>query len=250
MKYYYYDSIDSTNNELRRRLDSDTIPEEFTVISAARQTKGRGRTGHIWESGQDASIATSILLYPKELPDEAVAQITLPAAVAVCRALKEVCGIDAQIKWPNDVLFDFKKMCGILTERIGHSVIVGIGLNVLKNSYPDSLKDSAISIEEILHKDFFDSNISERLTKKIWEDFLELYDKLLHEKNLSFLQDEYQNRLIGTGKNILIIEPEKSFEARACGIDSFGKLIVETEDGQILAIDSGEVHVRGVDGYI
>ena len=109
----YYRTLDSTNNEAKKQAQIHC--PEGTVISAGRQTAGRGRRGHDWETPQDEAVATSMILYP-DIPPEHLPGLTLLAAVAVRRAISGLYGLEGQIKWPNDVVLKNKKICGILTE--------------------------------------------------------------------------------------------------------------------------------------
>lgn len=303
----YYKSIDSTNNEIKRRLASEEYLEEFTVISAGWQTAGRGRIGHEWSSPDGVSVATSMVVYPKGLPEERVPQVTILAAMAVAYAIEELYGLAVQIKWTNDILLSEKKVCGILTERIGGAVVVGIGVNVYPGSFPPELAERATCIAEELsrvgkvkksnginavEKDERNNGINaiekdkkksewnadktderfeketdggdglseigkneaalsrNELTRKIWEHFLVLYKKFLKQQDLFFLLKEYNTRLVNAGRIVRIMAPSGAYEARAIEMDENGKLVVEMADGNLAKIDSGEVHIRGRNGYV
>lgn len=269
--YIYYKSIDSTNNEIKRRLASGEYPDEFTVISAGWQTAGRGRIGHEWSSPEGVSVATSMVLYPRVLsgapkatewglseatdrmlPEERVPQVTILAAMAVAYAIEELYGLAVQIKWTNDILLSEKKVCGILTERIDGAVVVGIGVNVYPSSFPPELAERATCIvDELLWGGGNEIVLSRNeLTKKIWEHFLVLYEKFLKKQNLSFLLKEYNARLVNAGRIVRVMAPSGAYEAKAIEMDENGKLVVETADGKFVKIDSGEVHIRGRNGYV
>lgn len=306
--YIYLEVTDSTNNELKRRLSEGVVPEEYTVISAGTQTAGRGRSGHEWVSPAGVSISTSMICYPLEHleeedekgtadfretqaseeaasePEGAAEQddaalyegllpgLTIVAAVAVVRAIEGECHLPAQIKWPNDILIEKRKVCGILTERIESAVIVGIGLNVRRGSYPTSLLGRATCLEEeivIMNSRFRKADLwsleeSEEktgaepavpsnavLTERIWNGFRILYQQFLRERSLSFLLKEYNERLLNRDQRVRILDPAGQYEADALGMDEAGRLVVvlpETREKR--RIDSGEVQVRGVDGYV
>ena len=280
IQYIYQKSIDSTNNEIKRRLASGGRPEEYTVISAGTQTAGRGRIGHEWSSPADVSVATSMVLYPKVLSkksdevfprkpeedaksgsrsgaisEECVPQLTIVAAMAVAYAVEELYGLAAQIKWVNDILLSGKKICGILTERVDDAVVVGIGVNVYPGSFPPELAEQATCIADELEKQNGikkkDTAVSrKRLTEKIWQHFLALYEQFLQNRSLSFLLDEYNARLVNAGRMVRVMDPAGPYEAKALSMDENGRLVVETEAGGINRIDSGEVHVRGQNGYV
>ena len=182
MRHEYLESIDSTNNEIKRRAVAGET--EGLVISAGKQTAGRGRSGHQWEAPADISIATSLLLRPTVAIDH-LSSLTLVAAVAVRRAIEELYGIETWIKWPNDVIIHGKKVCGILTEMSASEgkaeyVVVGIGVNVHQTSFSEELADKAISVDMALkEQDPFGAKRGDckELTYRIWQEFALLYDR-------------------------------------------------------------------------
>ena len=276
--YIYLEVTDSTNNELKRRLRSGEIPRPFTVVSAGMQTAGRGRSGHEWVSPSGVSVSTSMIFYPgwmkeEALPETKIPGITILAAMAVAKTVESLFGLPAQIKWPNDILIAKRKICGILTERVGGAIIVGIGLNVRRGSYPDALSDRATSIEEELaaepgeraEEDFsglMDVGSKDTVShpelpgsitiiETIWNYFRELYEEFRQERSLSFLLEDYNRRLLNKNNLVRILDPQGHFEAKALGMDEAGRLVVvDTDTGQKSRIDSGEVQVRGLDGYV
>ncbi len=236
----YVNSTDSTNNECKRLEDKT----DGTLVIADAQTAGKGRLGRVWESPHGSGIWMSILLKP-DVSLESVSQITLVAGMAVCRAV----GIDAMIKWPNDVVIDGKKICGILTEmsaeieRINY-VICGIGINVNTPSFPEELQDKATSL--------FVETAKKHEREKIAADVLNEFEKLYNvfaEKGFSFLADEYRKMCVTLNKDVRVIYRNNELTGKAVDIDDSGNLIVETENGQI-TVHSGEVSVRGIYGYI
>ncbi len=236
----YVNSTDSTNNECKRLEDKT----DGTLVIADAQTAGKGRLGRVWESPHGSGIWMSILLKP-DVSLESVSQITLVTGMAVCRAV----GIDAMIKWPNDVVIDGKKICGILTEmsaeieRINY-VICGIGINVNTPSFPEELQDKATSL--------FVETAKKHEREKIAADVLNEFEKLYNvftEKGFSFLADEYRKMCVTLNKDVRVIHRNNELTGKAVDIDDSGNLIVETENGQI-TVHSGEVSVRGIYGYI
>lgn len=236
----YVNSTDSTNNECKRLEDKT----DGTLVIADAQTAGKGRLGRVWESPHGSGIWMSILLKP-DVSLESVSQITLVAGMAVCRAV----GIDAMIKWPNDVVIDGKKICGILTEmsaeieRINY-VICGIGINVNTPSFPEELQDKATSL--------FVETAKKHEREKIAADVLNEFEKLYNvftEKGFSFLADDYRKMCVTLNKDVRVIYRNNELTGKAVDIDDSGNLIVETENGQI-TVHSGEVSVRGIYGYI
>ena len=255
IQYIFYEEIDSTNNEIKRRMADGDVPE-FTVISAGRQTGGRGRSGHDWDSPKGVSIATSMALYPREVSTEAIPRLTLIAAVAVSEALEALYDLEPKIKWPNDILISDKKICGILTELSAkdnavENVVVGIGVNVHNTSFAPEIEDKAISVDQALKQLGKETEVvhCKELTEKIWECFLPHYEAFLKCQDLSEILTYYNERLINREKRVKVLDPLGAYEAVAKEMTKTGELIVEA-DGQIKRVDSGEVSVRGIYGYV
>ncbi len=255
INYIFYEEIDSTNNEIKRKMAEEKLPE-FTVISAGRQTGGRGRSGHNWESPKGVSIATSMALYPREVSTEAIPRLTLIAAVAVAEALEKLYGLTCKIKWPNDILVSDRKICGILTElsaKDNHveNVVVGIGVNVHNRDFPEEIKHMAISVDQAMEaakKDVSKVHCKE-LTEKIWDCFLIHYREFLKSEDLTEILKYYNEHLINKDRMVQVLDPLGAYEAVAKEMTSTGELLVE-KDGQLIKVDSGEVSVRGIYGYV
>ena len=143
-----FESLPSTNLEAARQA-ADGAPEGLCIVSA-EQTAGRGRLERHWESPKNAGLYFSIVLRP-QIDQSRWSILTMMAAVAVHDALTETFAVESDIKWPNDVLINDKKVCGILAETVetvaGKAVVLGIGINLRKNSLPDELEDLATSVE-------------------------------------------------------------------------------------------------------
>lgn len=251
IKEYYFESVDSTNNEAKKWILRGC--PEGTVISAGRQTAGRGRRGHVWQSPQDEVVASTIVLYPK-LPPERLSMVTLVAAMAVRKTIQELFGLEGQIKWPNDLVLKNRKICGILTEmsvkdQAAEYVIVGIGINVHNRSFPPELSDKAISLDQLLEGKQGRKTDCSQIRKTLWENFLIYYNAFLDSGDLSRLQEEYNRYLINRGRQVRILDPLGDWEGTAKGINSAGELLVDTPSG-LRRVDSGEVSVRGADGYV
>ena len=268
ISYDWIEKIDSTNSELKRRSSQSVLPEGY-VVSANQQTAGRGRSGHSWQSPAGTSISTSMLLHPDTLPMEAVPRLTLLAAMATVLAIEEETGIESWIKWPNDIVIAGRKAAGILTEMAAEGgraryVLVGIGINVHQRSYDPQIADKAISLDEAVllrggadfghresvHADNREtgdragiSHISRRkLIRSIWEHFSQTAD-------LEFLLSDYNERLVNREQRVRVMDPAGAYEGICRGVNSRGELIVESE-GRRRMINSGEVHVRGLYGYV
>lgn len=147
-KLYYFETIDSTNEYLKHLPEEETV--HGTVCVGDHQSAGKGRLGRTWISPRGSSIYISYLLKPDIEPAKA-SMLTIVAALSVAKAINIVTGLDTSIKWPNDIVVNSKKVCGILTEMTAdmdriERVIIGIGINVNMESFDDSIKDMATSL--------------------------------------------------------------------------------------------------------
>lgn len=256
--YIYMESVNSTN-VLAKNLSQDM--SDGSLIVAEEQTAGRGRLGRSWESPKGEGIWMSIFLKPDIVPQD-TPLITHVAALAVVRAIEKVTGIVPQIKWPNDVVINGKKVCGILTELSAeieavNYVVVGIGINVNIKEFPDQLKDVATSllletrregIKKVSddRKDLVDRKL---LLAEVLNNFEILYERFLNGQIVHIIE-ESKKFSITIGKPVKVITREGGFDAIAVDIDNKGALIVERDDGRRETVIAGEVSVRGVMGYV
>ena len=248
----YYDVTDSTN--LRIKQAGDEGAPHGTLAVADRQTAGRGRRGRTWESPAGSSIYMSILLRPEISPNKA-SMLTLVMALSVVEGIRECVGSGEdipgiQIKWPNDIIINGKKLAGILTEMssqidyINH-VTVGVGINVNMTEFPEEIADTATSLRlECGH-----TVKRASLIAAVMERLEENYEIFLETEDLSGLLDRYNALLVNCDRDVQIIGAKETYQAHAIGIDHTGELIVRREDGSIEKINAGEVSVRGVYGY-
>lgn len=245
--YYYYDTIDSTNNECKRKARDNF--QHGTVLVAEAQTMGKGRIGRRWSSPKGTGIWMSVLLKPNISPMEA-SKLTLLGAVAIYNAFEEM-NIKSQIKWPNDVVINGKKVCGILTEMNAeidmiNYVILGIGINVNTEIFPEDIVDKATSIRNETGK-IIDRKI---LIGKVMNNIEALYYKFLKDNDFKYILNQSRKASVVIGKEVKIITRVTEEIGRAIDIDDDGHLIVELQDGTKKNIMSGEVSVRGLYGYI
>lgn len=244
---YKYEEIDSTNTEGKRLAENGAA--HGTVIQAQVQTAGRGRRGRQWSSPKGAGIWFSIILRPDIAPESAPV-LTLVAAMAVVKAIQRLPGASPQIKWPNDVVMSGKKVCGILTEmspqRDGVDyMVVGIGINVKQQAFPPDIMESATSLEQMLPG----ASVSgELLLAAVLEEFETYYEKYMKTMDVSLFLEEYHDRLVNKDKEVKVLDPRGEYEGIARGINQSGELLVERE-GTLIAVNAGEVSVRGVYGY-
>ena len=213
------------------------------------QESGRGRRGRSWASPSGDGLWMSLLLRPKFSIDKA-SMITLLVAMAVQRGIQNATGLQTQIKWPNDIVYEGRKVCGILTEMtIEEShinyVVVGIGVNVNTESFPDELKEKAISLKMILNRDIKRAD----LANEIWLAFEQLYPKFLQIQNLSFIKEEYDKNLVNQNQPIYLMEKNGTRQVTQLGLGIDGGLEVRNEAGETEHVYSGEISIRGVYGY-
>lgn len=241
------EQTDSTNLELRRAAMEGK--GHGLVAAAEFQSAGRGRKGRSWESPAGENLYFSILLFP-EFSQEKAPMLTLTAALAVADAIEEY-GLDAKIKWPNDVVLNGKKVCGILTE-LGwradgrYFVIIGIGINVNQRMFSEEITQTATSL-------FLQTEIEqerERILAAVLNSFLCYYNCFSKYGNLGSLRDRYEQLLINRGRAVKVLDPKGEWCGTALGINETGELLVRHEDGSLEAVYAGEVSVRGIYGYV
>lgn len=243
----HFDSIDSTNLAARARAQEGC--KEGLVVTAEEQTAGKGRLGRRWTSPKSSSITFSVVLRPAIKPSEA-SGITLVMGMAVCRAIKRFTTGEAGIKWPNDIILNRKKICGILTEMSGeidavNFIIVGAGINVNAGEFPGEIKDIATSM--LIETGKITSR--KEILASILKEFEKLYDSF-KERGLSSMIDEYKSLSVTLGNQVKVLSSVDSFEGKAVDITDDGLLVVRLENGAERKVISGDVSVRGVNGYI
>lgn len=244
----YFDTIDSTNTKAQE-LAEKGYPSG-TLVVADKQESGKGRRGRSWVSPSGTGIFMTLMIKPDINPNNA-SMLTLVAALAVAKAITSVTGEEALIKWPNDIVVNGKKVCGILTEMnaqfdyINH-IVVGIGINVHNESFPEEISQMASSLMiEAGGKRFHRAQIIAE-TMSYFEQY---YDTFLKTQDLSALVREYDKLLVNRNKSVRVLDPKEPFDGKAMGITPKGELIVDTWESRKL-VSSGEVSVRGIYGYV
>ncbi|MBC7111545.1 MULTISPECIES: biotin--[acetyl-CoA-carboxylase] ligase [Methanothermobacter] len=234
-----FDEVDSTNNVAKRMAEDGAT--EGTVVIAKTQSRGRGRRGKPWISPQ-GGIWMSIILRPEVHPSRAPL-LTLVAGVAVARTLRDECGLDVGIKWPNDILIGDKKVCGILTEAHARFntleyVVVGVGIdtNVDISHFPDDLREGATSIKNELKRDIKSSELIARFLRN----FEEAYNSF-KEGKMDEILTEWRKLSKTIGRRVEIRKQlGEIVHGDAVGINSEGALILELDDGTLRKVISGE----------
>jgi len=234
-----YDSIPSTNLEAAR-LASEGAREGVCVI-AREQTAGRGRLDRRWVSPKDAGLYFSIVLRP-QFQQSDWPLLTLMAAVAVHEALFEAYALEADIKWPNDLLVNEKKICGILAETVetnkGRAVIVGIGVNLTEHSYPVTVALEATAVETVTGQ----SEPPEVLLITLITALAKYYGVLNETGGReSIIAAWSQRSSYAEDKRVRVIESDDSFVGTTRGLEGDGALRVETSNGKIRLVRAGDV---------
>ena len=244
----YFDATDSTNVQARRLAEAHA--PHGTLVVSDRQDGGKGRRGRSWASPSGVGIWMSLILRPEIAPSSA-SMLTLAAALAVREGIREETGLSPLIKWPNDLVLNGKKICGILTEMSTELmeiqyVITGIGINVNQREFPSEIRDTATSLSLEAGRCFRRSSLIAAILKAFEKD----YTAFLKTGDLSLLLEEYNACLVNRGKEVCILDPSGEYRAVAEGIDESGSLLVTLPDGTRREIISGEVSVRGIYGYV
>lgn len=244
----FCDTVDSTNDEAKRQAESGA--PHGTLVAAEVQSCGKGRRGRSWESPKGSGVWMSLLLRPKFEPCHA-SMLTLVAAMAVEDAVRNLTGICAGIKWPNDIVVNGRKLCGILTEMSTDAdeiqyVIVGIGINVNMSEFPEEIRETATSLKIAAGREIDRSKLAAEVMLS-WEHYYEIF---LETLDLSRMKADYNKFLVNTGREVRVLAPKKSYTGISQGINDVGELLVELPDGEIREVLSGEVSVRGIYGYV
>lgn len=240
---YFKREVDSTNNEAKR----NSAAPDGSVFIAELQTDGKGRVGRKWVSRAGDGIWMSILLKPSLAPYE-VSIITLAAGLAVSEALADL-GLLTGIKWPNDVVAEGRKLCGILTELSAeidalNYLVVGIGINVNTEHFDGEFAGHATSMYLETGKKYRRADLAAR----VMVCFEYRYRQLLSGEREKMIAD-YEKHCLTVGRMVRVLGRGEPFEALGVGINTQGELIVE-KDGEKMVLNSGEVSVRGIYGYI
>ena len=238
--YIYKTSVTSTN-EIAKKMAYQGAATG-TVVVAEEQTGGRGRLERSFFSPKGKGILFSVILHPQCSAKDAP-KFTLMAAVAVARAMERL-NLRPEIKWPNDIMFDGRKLVGILTEmsaEIGHVnyIVVGIGINVnfSREDFPESIREIASSLSEIA---------GEELNRAaVFRAVLEEFEKLYTENNFDEVFKLWRKYNITLGKKVTVFSADTGdiFSGTAVDINEDGALIVDT-DGKRKTVYAGDVSIR------
>lgn len=240
----YQREMTSTNTFLKGHPSAPHL----TVALCDRQTQGRGRLDRNWETPDALSqLTVSILLRPR-IETEKAPLFTLLVGLSMAQAL-EAFGLTVGIKWPNDLVIGGKKICGILLEMAAdmdgiRHIIVGTGVNVSKDAYPDTLASSATSLEEHLAKPVSRQAVLVSYIKTLKENL-----SRFEQGGFLALKDAYEKRCVTLNSTVKVIGKE-TFWGVAESLDETGALIVKDQNNVMRRVIYGDVSVRGVMGYV
>ena len=245
----WFDTIDSTNTQAKA-LALQGAPQG-TVLIAGQQSGGRGRMGRSFHSPAGSGIYMSVLLRPNCAPAELM-HLTCAAATAACDAVEDAVGIRPGIKWTNDLVYGQKKLAGILTElgldakgRVSYAII-GIGINCQQQAvdFPEEIRGMAGSLASVTGKPVENARVAAALLVA-----LEKMDRELLSGKGAMLE-RYRRDCVTLGRQICLVKGDEIRHGTALDIDSQGALIVRFDDGTTDAVNSGEVSIRGMYGYL
>lgn len=247
--FRFFPSIGSTNDHIRTLAKAGA--PHGTVVIADHQTGGHGRRGRSFHSPEGVGVYLSILLRPDCQPTELM-HLTCAAAVAMCDAVEKAAGFRPGIKWTNDLVSSKRKLGGILTE-LGFTpqgkldyAIIGVGINVRQQpgDFPEDIQNIAGSLAMISGKDLSQAQVAAAMMDALHT----MSENLLTGKKQ--ILDTYRANCITLHQDVVLVRSDEKRYGHAIDIDEEGALIVRFADGSTEAVNSGEVSVRGMYGYV
>ena len=239
----YFKEIDSTNRYARTLAREGAA--HGTLVLADTQTAGRGRRGRGWISPAGESIAMSLILRP-DVPPAQVARLSLLTALAVANAIDRAAGLDARIKWPNDIVVGGRKVCGMLLEMDAtpekvESVVTGVGINVHQTQFDSEIEHSASSLDLLAGRRIDRADIVRA--------FLQEYERAWALSDEAMMR-AYCARSATIGQQVQVIGLNGTYTGTAQGVTEGGSLLVRADgDGEVREVLAADVSVRGIMGY-
>jgi BirA family biotin operon repressor/biotin-[acetyl-CoA-carboxylase] ligase len=245
----YFKSIDSTNTRAKELARANAL--HGTVLIADSQTGGRGRLGRSFHSPAASGIYMSVIIRPNCRPDQLM-HLTCAAAVAACDAVERVAGIRPGVKWINDLVYKKRKLAGILTELgltsngMVDYAIIGIGINCSQKEgdFPEEIQNIATSLEMIAERPVDRAKIAAALIEE-----LEKISRVLISGQEELMR-RYQSDCVTLGQHISLLRGDVVRHGQAMQLDAQGGLVVRFDDGHTETVNSGEVSIRGMYGYL
>ncbi len=237
-----FETIGSTNDEALAWADQGAA--DFSLVISDEQTKGRGRFDRRWVTRPGSSLAFSLILNPSPVEIEHLSLFAPLCGLAVHDAVKVFFNLEPEIKWPNDILIERKKCCGILveanwTDGIPNAVVLGIGINITQDSVPpsDGQLFSAACLEEFTHCPVDRFSVLQHVLNNI--------QKWRAELGTSRFFEHWTNHLAFKGEQVMIVKSEKqSIIGVEKGIDQHGNLVLLLDNNEEKAFEVGDVHLR------
>lgn len=246
-RFLYFDTVSSTN-DLADRMATDDTPHG-TVVAAEAQVSGRGRMGRTWFSPPGAGLYVSVVLRPELLGDPGASSgvslassVSLTAGVALSEAIRTASGLPAAIKWPNDLVVERRKLCGILAEASStpdhhlQHIVLGYGINVRPAAYPPEIADRAASLESELGRPVDRAAV-------LAETLARLAEWLRDVGGAGFGRMLARWRELSpssVGSSVEVVQPGGWVAGTTAGIDEDGALLVSV-DGRVRRVIAGEV---------
>ena len=239
----YFDNTDSTNRQARM-LAKDGA-KHGTLVIADTQSAGRGRRGRGWISPAGEGVFMSLIVRPDVHPSR-VAKMSLTLALAVSRAIRRETGLDARIKWPNDIVIRGRKICGLLLEMDAtaekvESIVAGVGINVHQKAFDEEIAHTASSLDLMAGRRVSRSAIVRAFLKE-FEQAMALAD--------DEMMDAYRACSATIGQRVQVITLDGTYTGTAKGITESGSLLVESDAGDVREVLAADVSVRGIMGYV
>lgn len=230
----WFDSLDSTMTEAARQVRAGA--PSGTVVVAREQSAGQGRHGRQWLSGPgDGLYAT--FLYRLQLDASGIPCLTLAMGLAVAEALTQLCALPFDIRWPNDILWQGKKCCGILARWEEGAVLGGVGINLRQREFPDDLRTPAVSLWQVCGREISPENALEALMPKM-DDFVQLLEEQGREAIIRLFG---QASSYAAGRRVQVDLDGRTIKGITAGLDEYGFLRVQKEDGHIETVLAGGV---------
>ena len=245
---HWFKTIDSTNTQAKAMAQQGA--PHGTVLVAEHQTGGRGRMGRSFSSPAGVGLYLSVILRPG-CPAQELMHLTCAAGVAACNAVQKVCGIRPGIKWINDLILQNRKLGGILTEMsvdtktgLTEYAVIGIGINCLQQTqdFPHEIQDMAISLRS--------AGVTVDIPVLAAALINELHQMSLQLHTSKNLMATYRQDCVTLGREVVLMGNDAPQRGTALDVDDAGALLVRLEDGSVHAVNSGEVSVRGMYGYV
>ncbi|MEJ7616968.1 MAG: biotin--[acetyl-CoA-carboxylase] ligase [Pyrinomonadaceae bacterium] len=237
-----FEVLDSTNLEAARQIERGA--REGACVVAREQTHGRGRQQRVWLSAPGAGLYLSLVLRPR-FAISAWPLLTLMAAVAVADTLEEAGGVSADIKWPNDLLVENRKICGILAETVetpaSRAVVLGIGINLKRGALPEDLRNVATALEEQM-SNRFDHATADHLLGTLLKNLSKGYATLGAEGGThATLQAWTMRSTYAQGKSVRVACGPETIQGITRGLNPDGALRLETTHGDLRILHAGDV---------